>query len=188
MKKEADFLDYVNDLYRGLRSHKILLSYEGEINHRIMKLLINIAENEIATSDSSETKQKVFHVIVETLQNMTKHAAVHNPGNENSSVNGIICISRDEKQYHITTGNIIEPENRKKLTDILDYTNQLSLEELDIHYKKQLKEGHLSEKGGAGLGFIDIRRRTKMKMSYGFYPLDDSFLFFLLKSTITRNA
>ena len=27
-------------------------------------------------------------------------------------------------------------------------------------YKKQIKEGRLSDKGGAGLGFIDIKRKT----------------------------
>ena len=57
---------------------------------------------------------------------------------------------------------------------------------LDDMYKKQLREGILSPKGGAGLGFIDIRRKTGNHLDYSFVKIDKETSFFIFTSTITR--
>ncbi|MFN8208872.1 MAG: DUF6272 family protein [Bacteroidales bacterium] len=49
-----------------------------------------------------------------------------------------------------------------------------------------MKEGRLSEKGGAGLGFIDIARKTGRKLSYEFLRMDEKTSFFLMTSSISR--
>jgi hypothetical protein len=49
-----------------------------------------------------------------------------------------------------------------------------------------MKEGRLSEKGGAGLGFIDIRRKTGEKLDFHFLPITDKISFFLLTTLIPR--
>ena len=51
-----------------------------------------------------------------------------------------------------------------------------------------MKEGRLSEKGGAGLGFIDIARKTGNQLEFHFLPIDEGSSFFLLTSSISRNA
>ena len=53
-------------------------------------------------------------------------------------------------------------------------------------YMKQMREGRLSSKGGAGLGFIDIRRKTGELLEYHFLPLTDKVSFFLLTAEIPR--
>jgi len=63
---------------------------------------------------------------------------------------------------------------------------RVTKEELKELYKKQMKEGRLSEKGGAGLGFIDIKRKTNKELEYHFLPISDDTSFFLLTSTISR--
>jgi hypothetical protein len=49
-----------------------------------------------------------------------------------------------------------------------------------------MKEGVLSSKGGAGLGLIDIARKTGNKLVYHFLPISDTLSFFLLTSIIPR--
>jgi hypothetical protein len=51
-------------------------------------------------------------------------------------------------------------------------------------YKKQIKEGKLSPKGGAGLGLIDIARKTGETLNYHFLQLDDNNYFFILEVEI----
>ena len=63
--------------------------------------------------------------------------------------------------------------------------NNATPEELKEMYKKQIKEGSISKKGGAGLGLIDIARKTGEKLDYQFLQLDDKFLFFILKVEIS---
>lgn len=51
-------------------------------------------------------------------------------------------------------------------------------------YKITLRQGKLSEKGGAGLGLIDIARESLDKINYKFYPADDKKSFFLMSVAI----
>ena len=55
-------------------------------------------------------------------------------------------------------------------------------------YKKQLREGTLSEKQGAGLGLIDIARKSTSKLHYQFIPLDEGHSFFILKVEIETDS
>jgi hypothetical protein len=74
------------------------------------------------------------------------------------------------------------------LKNLLEQVNSLDKEELTELYKKQIKEGRLSDKGGAGLGFIDIKRKTGRNLNYHFLPINEDTSFFLLTSTISRVA
>jgi len=69
---------------------------------------------------------------------------------------------------------------------MLERVNNLSKEELNQLYKQKIKEGRLSEKGGAGLGFIDIARKTGQKLVYSFLKIDEEKSFFVLTTTILR--
>ena len=44
----------------------------------------------------------------------------------------------------------------------------------------------ISEKGGAGLGFIDIKKRTGTEYEYYFEPLDAEHCFFILTIRIRK--
>jgi hypothetical protein len=96
-------------------------------------------------------------------------------------------VSNSPAGYHVTTGNVIENNKIDELTQMLEKINSLDKEGLKQLYKTQMKEGHLSDKGGAGLGFIDIARKTKNKLDYHFLPIDEESSFFLLTSSISRN-
>ena len=51
-------------------------------------------------------------------------------------------------------------------------------------YRKQIREGKLSDKGGAGLGLIDIARKIGEPLNYQFLQLDEKNYFFILKVEI----
>jgi hypothetical protein len=186
-RQKGEFLDFVYDLHKGMKEHEITLAYEGEINHKIMKTFTSMAEEKMSKYDESEViRKKVYHVMVECLQNISKHALQPEDEAYKESNHGIFLISRNYYVYNVTTGNVIHNDQIPHLTDLLIHVNSLSINRLNERHKKQLREGHLSEKGGAGLGFIDIRRKTGMKLEYRFIPLSDSHSFFLFTSTIPR--
>jgi hypothetical protein len=95
-------------------------------------------------------------------------------------------VSKGDVEYHVTTGNVIENTKIEELTRILDHINLLDKEGLKQLYKTQMREGRLSEKGGAGLGFIDIARKTGRKLDFHFLSIDEENSFFILTSTISR--
>ena len=181
------FLEFVYDFYRSMKAHEITLVYEGEITHQITKAFTSLTESNMAKEDESNTVQKkVFHVMVECLQNISKHADTFGSDDYLFAGRGIFMVSKGTEDYHVTTGNVIENRKIEELTEMLEEINSLDKEGLKQLYKKQMREGRLSDKGGAGLGFIDIVRKTGNKLEYHFLPIDETNSFFLLSSSISR--
>ena len=44
----------------------------------------------------------------------------------------------------------------------------------------------ISDKGGAGLGFLDMAKKTGTKFEYYFEPLDDEKCFFILTIRVAK--
>ncbi|HAF31153.1 MAG TPA: hypothetical protein DCG75_19110 [Bacteroidales bacterium] len=182
------FLEFVYDFYRSMKAHEITLVYEGEITHQITKAFTSLTESNMAKeSEANAVQKKVFHVMVECLQNISKHADSFGSDDFLFAGRGIFMVSKGKNDYHVTTGNVIENDKIVELTEMLNHINSLDREGLKTLYKSQMKEGRLSEKGGAGLGFIDIARKTGNKLEFHFLPIDESSSFFLLTSSVSRN-
>jgi len=182
------FLEFVYEFYKSMKAHEITLVYEGEITHQITKAFTSLTESNMAKEEESGTVQrKVFHVMVECLQNISKHADDFGPEDYLFAGRGIFMVSKRETEYNVTTGNAIDNQRVEETRIMLNHINSLDKEKLNELYKKQMKEGRLSAKGGAGLGFIDIVRKTGRKLDYHFLPITEQTSFFLLTSTISRN-
>lgn len=186
-KDSQSALDFVYDFYLKMKKNNINLAYEGEITHQITKAFTSLTEsNMIRDEDYSSVQKKVFHVMVECLQNISKHADNHFDFVSSKDGRGIFMVSKDEKEYNVTTGNVIKNEKIPELQAMLEQINSMTKEELNQLYKQKIKEGRLSEKGGAGLGFIDIARKTGQKLIYSFLKIDEEKSFFVLTTTILR--
>lgn len=181
-------LDFVFEMYEKMKSHRVNLAYEGEITHQITKAFTSLTESNMAKEeDYNSVQRKVFHVMVECLQNISKHAENWNSGDNSSKEGrGIFLVSKDKDEYNVTTGNIIRNDKVEDLRSMLDNINNLDKDGLKKLYKQQIREGRLSEKDGAGLGFIDIARKTGEKLTFSFLPIDQQMSFFILISTISR--
>lgn len=184
MSANINFIKTVLSLHDEMVSNGFSLVYEGVFSHDIMKMFTSMAENNMdKQNEDKSVRRKVFHVMVECLQNMTKHSDDYD---ENDRIgNGMFIVGKKEGFWNIITANKIHKDKIDPLRRSIEKINSLTPEELKDLYKKQIKEGTLSEKGGAGLGLIDIARKTGRKLDYQFLPLDDNEnYFFLLKVKI----
>jgi hypothetical protein len=183
----VDFLEFVYGFYKTIKANEIRLVYEGKITHQITKAFIALAEAQMVEDQEATRVQRIiFHVMVECLQNISRHAYDHESGDNIYSGRGIFMISKNSDIYCITTGNAILNDKIPALKKMIDRVNELDEPMLKDFYIKQMREGRLSEKGGAGLGFIDIRRKTGSKLEYHFLPISDNISFFMLTTTIPR--
>ncbi len=181
MSADITFIKSVLSLHDEMASNGFSLVYEGEFSHDVMKMFTSMAEKDMdKNKEEKSVKRKVFHVMVECLQNMTKHSDDYNSADRIG--NGLFIVGKKEGVWNVITANKILKSRINVLRDSIEYINSLSKDELNALYKKQIREGSLSEKGGAGLGLIDIARKTGRKLDYQFLPLEDSEnYFFLLK-------
>ncbi len=192
MSKEIEshrFLDFAYQLYKTMKTNEINLVYEGEVTQEITKTFTSLTERNMAKSEeSNQVQRKVFNVMVECLQNISKHGDTLTEDNEEEEERrGIVMVSRGEDSYKIITGNVIRNSKIPSLKESLEKVNSLDKKGLSTLYKQQIMESKLSEKGGAGLGLIDIAKKTGNKLSYQFKELNDTVSFFILTSTIKRN-
>lgn len=179
------FLDFAYQMYKSMKTNEINLVYEGEVTQEITKTFTSLTERSLAKSEESNTVQrKVFNVMVECLQNISKHA--DSLTDEDEERRGIVMVSHGEESYNIITGNVIKNEKVPDLKNNLEQVNSLDKKGLSDLYKQQMRDGKISEKGGAGLGFIDIAKKTGSKLGYQFKELNDEVSFFILTSTIKR--
>ena len=186
MDGNKDFLEFVYSFNESMESKNVKLVYKGEITHQVTKAFTSITEtNMMVEEEPNSVQKKVFHVIVEFLQNISKHADyMGDESHEEGS--GVFLLCKDDENYVITTGNILMKHKEAAIGEVLDKINSLDKEGLKALYKQQIKEGRLSDKGGAGLGFIDIAKKTGNPLDYKFGPLNDEFSFFIISSTISR--
>ncbi len=182
-----NFIKTVLSLHEEMATNGFSLVYEGEFSHQIMKMFTSMAEKDMdKANEEKSVKRRVFHVMVECLQNMTKHSDDYDE--EDRIGNGLFIVGKKEGVWNVITANKI---NKVKIDDLrlmIDTINSMSKEELTKLYKKQIREGVLSDKGGAGLGLIDIARKTGQQLDYQFLPLDDDDYFFLLKVKVMTTA
>jgi hypothetical protein len=181
------FLDFAYQLYKTMKTNEINLVYEGEVTQDITKTFTSLTERNMAkTEESNQVQRKVFNVMVECLQNISKHADTLSDDDEEER-RGIVMVSRGEESYKIITGNVIRNTKVPGLKESLEHINSLDKAGLSSLFKQQIVESKISEKGGAGLGLIDIAKKTGSKLSYQFKELNDEVSFFILTSTIKRN-
>ena len=163
----------------------VLLVYEGKFTPQTTKSVLHLAERNIdSINDDAVIKRKVFNVLVECLQNVVKHGEMI----ENPSADQVpsLMIGREEDHYAIVSGNAIPTESVRKLKSRIDKINTLDKEGLKDLYKKIMRDNTVSEKGGAGLGLIDMARKSGGQLSYDFSVIDNEFSYFSLKTTIPR--
>ncbi len=181
-----DFLEFAYQLYHTMQANEINLVYEGVVTQEITKTFTSMTEKNMEKAEeSSKVQRRVFNVMVECLQNISKHADPIT-GEEDEEHRGIVLVSHGEACYNVITGNVVKREKMAGLKSTLEHINSLDKEGLSAAYKQQIMEGRISEKGGAGLGFIDIAKKSGNKIAYQFKELNDDFVFFIIITTISR--
>ena len=184
------FMDFAYKCHNVMRAQNLSLVYEGEINQSIVKTFTALAEKNLNKSEeSTKTKKTVYHVMVECLQNIVKHGDEENQKEvelEDRATSGIIIVGDDEGSYSITTGNSIPKNKIESMSQSLDHLNNLNRDELKELYKDKMRNNEISEKGGAGLGFVDMARKSGKSLGFDFEKMDDTHSFFALRTTIPR--
>ncbi len=173
-------------LYQNMVRDDIILSFKGDITQDLLTSVYQIMESHLDTSlEEPRRKKKLYHILVECLQNVYHHMEAlkndtKNTGDEETN-SAIFMIARgDETGYRILTGNHIRTANVDDLRNKIDKINAMTHDELRVYYRQQLSATELSDKGGAGLGMIDIARKSGHKIDYSFQPVTDTFSFFSL--------
>lgn len=182
MNLNFKFLKSVSTIYDEMIHNGFSMVYLGEFSSEITGMFTSMTEtNMMKQSEEKGLKKRVFHVMVEVLQNLNKHS---DEFKEDSIGNGLFIVGKKDDTYYIITSNKVTKDRRMFLETAINQVNNATHDELKQMYLKQIKEGKLSSKGGAGLGLIDIARKTG-QLNYQFIEMDEDYFFFILQVEIS---
>lgn len=168
--------------YDHLKHNNIILSYKGALSQDI---LIETGESLKSKIEDSKKVKKIFGIFVEFAQNIM-HYSEERENNEDKGI-GVIVITEEIESYVLYSGNIIKKEKENIIKNKIDFINSKTKEELKKLYKEKIKMRPENDSKGAGLGFIDIARKSDSKLTYKFMNISESQSFLIISVKLNKD-
>jgi hypothetical protein len=158
------------------------IAHFGNLNQDLINsLTTSVEEMMISAGDKKPLIKRVFSILIEGLQNILLHGEATDEGQP-----ALLILASHEQQYRVVLGNIIQREDQQKLEEYLTRLNGMEEDDVKAFYLEVLNNGLMSTKGGAGLGFITMRMKSKGKLNYFFDTLSDGRLFFSISTDLNK--
>ena len=177
----------VYNFYRRMEDEHVILSFKGEFSAELLTSILHIMESKmIELSIPMQMKKRVFNVLVECFQNLYHHIDKNSPDKilAASKSSALVMVKYVDQKIMILTGNYIPKDSTEELKRKLILVNELDEKELRELYQQRLLNNSVSQKGTAGLGIIDIARKSKNELGYEFIKVNDAYSFFCLSIVI----
>lgn len=163
-----------------MMKERLMFVYRGVVTNDNSGPLLMLLEKEMETSEFGFVgRKRLFMFVLESLQNVTRHSYPV----EHADMS-LVVYSKAGDGYTVTTGNVIPLSKIHDLKVKLDEINSLETNEIRNFYRQMLSSSEFSNKGGAGLGLIEMAKKTGNKLDYDFVHLDNDFSYFILSKTV----
>lgn len=147
-----------------------LLYHSGNITQEYVDEVIEFVSK---LEEKPALIRKISFLIVEALQNVIHHSD-KTPKGETFAYFELL---KNEETYTIKTGNLLFKEKTEELEKRLQCVTTSSEEEIKEKIMNKLDNGDFSEKGGAGIGLLSIRKRVKEGMEYNIEYFKENYNF-----------
>jgi len=171
-----------------LEKEGILFSFSGTISQSILSSIAETLEKELhSTGISFPLIQNIFAVFTEQMQNIMSYSYEHiHLGNNAFESPGICVIGYDQGRgyFFVSSANVMDPGNEPRLREKLDRIIPMNKSELREYYKVLRRSGKEKHGRGAGLGFLEMAKKSALPMEYKITHLDEKRSFFEIKTYI----
>ncbi|MFG6175688.1 biofilm regulation protein kinase SiaB [Halomonas sp. THAF12] len=164
---------------------RIMLCFNGPISRSLIEEIGHALRNYLnSQSAAPSSAMDVFAVYIEMTQNIRHYALLQNYGEEDATAT--IAVARDgDGRYLVSAGNLVENTDGHRLVEAVESLAGLDAGELKRAYKQQLRRPRdEAATSGAGLGLIDMARKSTRPLEASLQPLSSSQSFFSLTATI----
>ena len=189
-QKEAYMSFDVETYLKEQPESNVILYYKGNVDSDVINNVLDTVEYKLVeVNEQAKLRKKVYNVLVESLQNLYHHVdkVPEDFEDQKSEKFGLLKIEKIATGYKIITGNFVRADHVNILEEKINKINRSSHEEIKELYKFILNHQRISEKGGGGLGLVDIARKTGNKLAYTFKKYNDKFSFFYLDILVNQD-
>jgi len=173
------------DYKQKLQNDGIIFSFSGPMSHEIIEGIGSAIRVKIGEGENGDRKAalKVFAIFVEQVENVINYS-VEKDYEESQLSFGIVVIGKRDEHFFISGGNKIQTEKVAKLEANLSKLVLMNKDELKIYYKEKRKAAKEDDSKGAGIGFIEMARKSTKPIEYSFEKIDEEYSFFTIKISI----
>lgn len=166
-------------------SERILICFNGPISRTLISEIgIALKQHIESSTDSLSAAMDVFSVYIEMSQNIRHYSMQHGYSDDEATAS-VVIAETDDGRYVVSAGNIVESEDGAALTNRIQALSQLDKPALKSLYKEQLRQPRTEGAStGAGLGLIDVARKSTAPLQCSLDPLSAGRAFFTIRATI----
>ena len=150
-----------------------MVAFEGKFDFEIVNRILGQVKDKLPLiTENKSLNRKIYSVSVEVVENICKHYNVDTKDIPISFLPTFKLEAQNNKVI-IYSKNLVYSEQAQRLTQKIEFINNLSKEEITEFYLKSISEGEISEKGNAGLGLIEMVKKSSNPLKYSFEPLNE---------------
>ncbi|MGD2088587.1 MAG: SiaB family protein kinase [Candidatus Aminicenantes bacterium] len=183
---ELELLEY----YKKMCERNIVLDFQGAISQELVVGMAELLKNKSSQEFGRTTiVKKLFSIFIEMAQNIAIYSAerVYLDAHRGDVGAGIIVVTEENNNCTITSGNLVKNRSIAKIIERCQKINRMEKTELRQFYKSQIKSSRERGKKGAGVGLIDIARKSGNAIRYGVTQVDDINSFLVLSVKIHQD-
>lgn len=162
----------------------ICLSHFGSLSQDLIhSIAMAVEELMVSSGEVKRIVKRTFSILIEGLQNIYRHGS--------HDIDGVqlafIIVVRGKDEFKLIFGNLIEESDTVFLQNYIQRLNGMSTEQLKTKYLEVLSNDTLSDKGGAGLGFLTMIMKSDGPLGFDIVPLTNIRSGFFVEVVLTRS-
>jgi len=162
-----------------------IIHFKGAIAYETVNKLIRQLQDEFSKRNFPiKLYKRILVVMIELLENIYKYCDAKCLSEYTDESFPEILIEKSEDFFIIRASNPLTHDKAKKLEERLNLMNSLDRSGLMETYKKTITNGTFNEKGGAGLGLLEIAKISALPLKYSFLPIDKLHSTFMIEVAI----
>ena len=168
---------------------QILIDFSGEFQFETIELLLGQAKEKLNHLEVKiGLKKKIVNILIECLENIYKYTKLNIDGDYSNMIFlSRITLEINNENFIITAGNTILNSDIEKIKNKIEKVNSFNKEGLLKYYEEIINDGKISDKGGAGLGIIDIALKSGKPLVFSFTTENERYSFYEIKIEISEN-
>ena len=142
-----------------------ILDYKGPVNQKVIdQLLKKLKKEETFLSLDRTTGKRVYSVLVECLENISKHS--EKVSSDDKSILPYVSIAKTSTKVLIEDSNPVTRVKAQKISNRLDIINKVADEELHMLYDDMINISHEVKANGCVLGLMLMNFRFGIPREY----------------------
>lgn len=164
------------EYYKQYSNNNIILAFKGALSQEILVEMGAFIKYKIGLDKKIK---RIFSVFVELSQNIMHYSAEREfvERDKKEIGVGIIVFTEDKNDFFVISGNLINKASKENLIKRFEEIRGLDADQLKKLYSEKRRQPPEEGSKGAGLGIIEIARKSNNQLSYSITDVDDDSAF-----------